>query len=159
MYSFINDTIGCSDCKYYESNCQTCQNQTTCSLCSSGYMLDDTTKKCLKCHSTCSEVCSNCRCINDTMYNLINEVIGCRDCRYAVGYCQKCLDKRICSKCDTGYLLDVTSNSCEECHETCEVCKDCDCSNDIMYNFVNKYEGCRDCTLIVPNCKNCTNKS
>ena len=27
-----------------------------------------------------------------------------------------------------------------------------------MYNFVSKYEGCKNCTLIVPNCKNCTNK-
>ncbi len=28
-----------------------------------------------------------------------------------------------------------------------------------MYVFVNKYVGCRDCNLIVPNCDKCTNKT
>ena len=39
------------------------------------------------------------------------------------------------------------------------MCKDCDCTNDKMYNFVNKYEGCKDCSLLVKNCKDCANKT
>ena len=54
-------------------------------------MLNTTTtnsnNKCLKCHSTCSDKCSNCRCMDDTMYNFIDEIIGCRDCSYIIDNC------------------------------------------------------------------------
>lgn len=158
MYSFINDSVGCMDCRYYESNCQKCENKTTCSICSPGYIMDYYTKKCMKCHSSCSDVCSNCRCINDSMYSLVDEVIGCRNCLYFIPKCSICLNITVCSKCDQGYVIDETSKQCEECHPTCLVCSNCDCTNDKMYNFVSKYQGCKDCSFKVPNCKNCTNK-
>lgn len=55
-------------------------------------MLDSNTKKCLKCHDSCQKTCSNCRCIGDPIYSLINEIIGCYDCSYFIPNCYKCLN-------------------------------------------------------------------
>ena len=93
------------------------------------------------------------------MYSLVDEFIGCKDCHYFVPNCLKCLNSTACSKCHIGYVLDVTSKSCKECPPNCEVCNACDCTDDIMYNFVSKDVGCKDCALKVPNCLNCTNKA
>ena len=54
MYGFINDAIGCSNCKYYDSNCFTCLNKSACYICNPGYILEKDTGICLKCHSSCS---------------------------------------------------------------------------------------------------------
>lgn len=58
----------------------------------SGYILDDTTNKCMKCHDSCTSKCSNCRCINDTTYSLVDEVIGCPDCTYYIPNCGLCIN-------------------------------------------------------------------
>lgn len=47
----------------------------------------DINTKCLKCHASCSVLCTNCRCINSTMYDYIDDIRGCRDCRYSVENC------------------------------------------------------------------------
>lgn len=45
-------------------------------------MLDPDTKKCLKCHASCSKACLNCRCIEDPVYSYIDDVNGCKDWNY-----------------------------------------------------------------------------
>lgn len=53
------------------------------------------------------------------MYSLINESIGCRNCSHFVPNCKVCLNKTVCGKCDVGYVLDVVSNTCDECYPNC----------------------------------------
>ncbi len=53
MHNFINEIVGCTDCKYYDNNCETCLDKTTCLVCKDKHILDTETKKCVKCHDSC----------------------------------------------------------------------------------------------------------
>ena len=43
------------------------------------------------------------------MYSVVDEIIGCRDCNYFDPNFLKCLNSKVCSKCNIGYELDLAS--------------------------------------------------
>lgn len=88
------------------SNCNTCQDFVTCTLCNSGYYVASNSSACLPCPNNCmvcqsSSVCTSCA----EGYILSGSSCVLPDCSSVSSLCQKCTNG-ICEECQFGTYLN-----------------------------------------------------
>ncbi|EWS75157.1 hypothetical protein TTHERM_000323149 (macronuclear) [Tetrahymena thermophila SB210] len=161
------------NCICSDENCKICSptDGSICQQCQSGYILDQTTKKCNQCQISNCLQCQN----NDG-----NKCEVCQDgyeidqtnftCKIKIQFCIELniLDKSKCEKCQQNYIQSVDKTKCECQFQNCQSCqvvnsKCAQCENgftwsDLKVNCDCNLNNCSECqTKPYGTCKTCNN--
>ncbi|EGR31362.1 neurohypophysial n-terminal domain protein [Ichthyophthirius multifiliis] len=181
------DTHDCVSCKTNFGNCIKC-TQNSCSVCAKGYLILFSETKCIKdtlidkyTGDHCNEGCDICyqsgecmECKDGYYVNLDEkEDTTCVICTSKFSNCQRCTENS-CTRCQTGYLKDV-SGQCqqentqdgyiqygESCsQEGCDKCSqsgECLQCQDGFYQDLdeNRNKICISCSIKFSNCQRCS---
>ncbi|KAL4479325.1 hypothetical protein ABPG73_019307 [Tetrahymena malaccensis] len=131
------------------SNCQACNDDSTCNQCNPGYAYDSQNRACVL---ACTEGCSDCsqneqscaQCMNGyTMKTnpnnsslqycqkncsggqyayVTNTTKMSQECRSCIPYCLSCNGSNDCSNCQSGYGYNPQNIQCAQCTEGCLLC-------------------------------------
>ncbi|KAL4480115.1 hypothetical protein ABPG74_020631 [Tetrahymena malaccensis] len=147
----------CNNCI---SNCQICQDGSTCQTCISGYNLNSSKKSCDKIQSKCQ---------SQQYLSSQNQCVGCDKS------CQECSGpgNNNCTQCSTNQFLD-SNNSCQVCDQSCNQCTDSgptncvQCSTNYYLDEKNSCVKCdgsgqfisqQNCLQCDQSCKECSGSS
>lgn len=147
---FLPGTNGqCTKCK---ANCKTCTADLKCTECESGFYIgtDGTCQRCTKFCNVCDS--TNClSCEAGRSYNPTTKL-----CELCSDRCEQCDSLAHCSRCQSGFYLDVVDDT----HASCRAC------NFLYCNQCSSSEclGCQDgfyldsgvCKRCIPGCSVCT---
>jgi len=126
-YMFLNSNKKCQDCAM--GGCSSCINNTYCTGCDGGSLLNTTTHRCGISCRTVNEHCMHCygdqtnnscaRCDSGYYVNPNNRK-QCLSCT-SIPNCRQCTNG-ICTVCNQGYFVN-SSNNCQQCTiQNCAVC-------------------------------------
>eukprot|EP00347_Sterkiella_histriomuscorum_P017067 403350788 len=147
----------CQQCN--TSGCVMCDAKDTCSLCQTGYRLQNS--KCILCDMTanCAE-CNSQKCIACLPgYYFDESEIQCLKCSDKLAYCDECNNGDQCQSCRPGIAINSNGKcECDSQHgwETINLTQStfvCKC-NDYVMSSTNR---CYSCDSIISGCGKCTN--
>ncbi|CAG9329821.1 unnamed protein product [Blepharisma stoltei] len=142
-------------------NCEIAQGSTSCTLCLSGYYINDQ-QTCSSCEDNsagcvaCSESSTCLKCSQG--YWL--DSLSCSPCS-SIPNCQACDNGTICTKCQATYLLNENKSCTSSSIENCDVVVSNDpstcqqCSTGYFWDTTI----CKACSVPLPNCDTCSSST
>jgi len=131
------------------SNCLKC-NQTTCTLCSPGYYLANTSS-CISCDFGCSN-CKKTGCQACQPGFIFNNAGICESCSEHIKFCDLCDSSGLCKSCQDGYYPNAYG-TCVSCGP-CATCSPTGCSScSVGYYYDQQVGYCEECSL---GCNSCS---
>jgi len=147
---YLNSTYSCESCI---SNCDSCQNSTSCDQCSPDFYKNEN-GSCIRCPTNCATKKPNsCLCETCNEFSFMNKDEECENC---LSPCKSCdISATNCTTCIDGFFMNEKEN-CEKCDETkCETCSNnkdhCESCKAGKY-LVKENNTCQNCD---EHCETC----